>query len=566
MIKIVLEKTKFHRFALYYTYSQERVNFCRQLKESFGWDSFSFASDGNLKRWVFSNSIFIPVLAEKFPEIEINSDVIEIVNYEQKWANERRKQDDKIDNIRSKKKTNFYVKGLKKKIYDYQNIGVEFLIASGGRAIIADSPGLGKSVQALGYIKHMDFKRILIVCPASVKFAWRNEISKWTNMSSIIIDSKTNISNIASKIQIWLINYDILRKHYNQLSKIRFDCLIGDESQFIKNPKAIRTKAFRELSRQIQSIVMLSGTPLLSRPAELYSLLNIIDNKTWNDWYMFARRYCALKQTRWGVDTSGASNIGELHDKIKRYFIRRDKTQVLKELPPKTFIDVPIQISGDSQRDYEIVAGDLATYLRKNMGMKSPEVAKSMSAEKLVQLNILRQLCSMGKVETAKELIESIIDSGEKVLVFSSFVQPLETLHAMFKKESVIITGKTSVEDRGDIVKEFQENNNIKVFFGGFRSAGTGITLTAAQNFIGIDLPWNPADLQQATDRLHRPGQTATNVNIYQLFAIDTVDEDMRDILNTKQDIFDQVIDGKVANKKATEAMESAVQRVLKNY
>ena len=565
MIKIIAERTKFHRFSLYYDYDQDKVTFCRQLKESFGWDRFSFSVDGSLKRWVFSDSILIPVLAEKFPEIEISPDVEQIVSAEQKWTNEQRKKSDVIDKVRVKEKTEFDVKGLKMKLYEYQKIGVEFLTVSGGRAIVADGMGLGKTCQAITYAKHMGYKRTLVVCPASVKFAWKNEIKKWTGMSSIVIDSKTNVPNIDGEVKVWIINYDILRKHFNQLSKIRFDCMIGDECQYIKSPGAIRTKAFRTLSRHIDSIVMLSGTPLLSRPSELFSLLNIIEPKVWSDWYAYARKYCAMKQTRWGVDTSGASNIGELHDRIKRYFIRRDKSQVLKELPPKTFIEVPVQLGSESVKEYSAVAEDLATYLRKNMGMKTIEVTRAMSAEKLVQLNLLRQLCAMGKIETAKELIESIISSGEKVLVFSSFIEPLKVLQEMFKKNSVIITGETPVDKRGDIVNSFQKDKNIQVFFGGYKSAGVGITLTAAQNFIGIDFPWNPADLQQSIDRLHRPGQVATNVNIYQLVAMGTVDEDMKDLLDTKQGIFDQVIEGK-AIKKAGEVMALAVDRVLKNY
>ena len=879
-MKIICQKSKYHRFALYYDYSMDRVDFCRQLKESFGWEKFSFSVDGTLKFWAFSDSILISVLAEKFPEVDISSEVYQIINQEQAWQNKQVKQNSEIDKIRVKEKTDFSVKGLKLPLYEYQKVGVEFLVMAKGRAIIADSPGCiagdekiiinrggngrtysmreafdrygktwrteipsmtrsltadgifklnkiskilykgikktlileaetddgekyslkltqdhkistptgwkrlgilkvgdqitvngkhmewcsvcgkvtehavseytrkynhsnygkcknciyrfirknhttknielesgehldkggyvyvsklyfhpktlnsrkkytsifkhilvyeafkndisyeewiemcsknripegsffvdsakyaihhkdsdrrnntignlellthaahaalngennirnikkfilpniavvtkisnggktdvydivmsgvnrnfivngivvhncGKTSQALAFSKHMKFKRVLIVAPASVKFAWESEVKKWTNMSSIVIDSNTDISSIDSDINFWIINYDVLKKHFNQLSKIRFCSIIGDECQYIKSISAIRTKAFRALSRDIGSVVLLSGTPLLSRPSELFSLLNIIDQKNWSDWYQFARRYCAMKQTQWGMDTSGASNIGELHDKIKRYFIRRDKSQVLKELPPKTFVSVPVKLDKPYSKEYDEVAEDLAKYLRDNVGMKTREVEKSMSAEKLVQLNLLRRLCAMGKIKTTIELIESIINAGEKVLVFSSFIEPLNELHAKFKKESVMITGATDVNLRGDIVSSFQKDPKIKVFLGGYKSAGTGITLTAAQNFIGIDFPWNPADLQQSIDRLHRPGQVANNVNIYQLKAMGTVDEDMETLLDTKQGIFDMVIDGKKANINAGTAMKSALTRVANNY
>lgn len=935
-MEIKLEKSKYHRFSLYYNYEPSRVEFCRQLKESFGWDRFSFDASGELKRWVFSDSLFVPILVERFPEVQIDPQVVEIVKREQEWTRNLKEKEKKIDEIREKKDTEFNVKGLKKEMYAYQKVGTEFLLESGGRAIIADSPGLGKTIQALAYVKHMGYKRVLAVCPASVKFSWETEVAKWTNLKSFVIDSKTNLAKIPADVQVWIINYDILKKHYDQLAKIHFDSLIGDECvipqtyiatmegqkqvvdlkigeeiltyniekkiyeykplvaivkkpilkplvqvenlictddhpifdgekfvdakdskttfsmgflpmkmgssdevlagcilgdgglamnsgkcnarlrignsvknkdyiemkrnvikelhgreikkvwnagykpdwylrvqtlcdpkitslrrktwkngkrivtnglldmlgagglaiwlqddasvnkgvtsiftyrygkagnaiikrwfkkkygicpsifiekkkdgrsfyylqfgvedslkiyimirdyivpsmrykfvsleekfnkihintckicgqrmfglhhkkqnsvgnqkfcsscrrkygtrvsyyyklhkekkvpydcvydlqiednhnffadgilvhncQLIKSPKALRTKAFRAISRNIGSIILLSGTPLLSRPSELFSLLNIIDMKTWNNWYEYARKYCAMHQTRWGLDTSGASNIEELHARIKRYFIRRDKTEVLKELPPKNFIQVPIRLEGKFAKQYDSAANDLAEYLRAYTLKEDPEIAKSLSAEKLTQLNILRQLNAMGKVDTSIELIESILDAGEKVLVFCSFVEPLELLKSHFGNSAVILTGQTPVDERREIVNSFQSDKNISVFLGGIKSAGVGITLTAASNVIFLDYSWNPADHQQAQDRVHRPGQTASSVNIYQVFATDTIDEDLKEILDNKQAIFDKVIDGKVVEKKAKDAMDSAVKRILKNY
>ena len=565
-MKIVAEKTQKHRFSLYYDYSPERVDFCRTLKDSFGWDRFSYEAQGSLRRWVFSDSLFVPVLAERFPEVEIEKQVEDIVTHEQGWANEAKKKAERVDEIKVKTDTDFHVKGLKKELYNYQRVGVEFLAVSNGRAIIADEMGVGKTAQALAYIKHAGYKRTLVVCPASVKFAWETEVKKWTNLKAVIIDPKTDITKIDPDVHIWVINYDILKKNYAQLSKIRFDCMIGDEATYIKSTQAIRTKAFRQISRNIPSVILLSGTPLLSRPSELFSLLNIIDQKIWDNWYTYARRFCAMKQTRWGIDFSGASNTEELHSRIKRYFIRREKKDVLKELPAKIFINVPVQLDKEISHEYDVAANDLAAYLRKYAGKQPPAIAKALAAEKLTQLNVLRQLCALGKVETAHELISSVIESGEKVIVFSSFVEPLERLKARFKGKAVILTGQTPVSERQGIVEAFQNDPGVQVFLGGYKSAGIGITLTAAANFIGLDYPWTNADLSQAIDRLHRIGQEANSVNIYQLSAIDTIDDDMKDILDHKQDIFDQVIDGKVSEKTKEKAMDKATQRILKNY
>jgi SWI/SNF-related matrix-associated actin-dependent regulator 1 of chromatin subfamily A len=273
-----------------------------------------------------------------------------------------------------------------------------------------------------------------------------------------------------------------------------------------------------------------------------------------------------MKQTRWGIDVSGASNIEELHSRIKRYFIRREKLEVLKELPPKTFITVPVELDKKTAKEYESASRSLANYLKSRPGKQPAAIAKAMAAEKLTQLNILRQLNAMGKLDIAKELIESVIESGEKVLVFSSFVEPLETLKEYFKDKAVIITGKTPVGERGGIVDTFQRDKRVQVFLGGYKSAGVGITLTAAENFIGLDYPWNPADLQQSIDRLHRPGQKANAVNIYQLVATNTIAEDMKETLDKKQGIFDAIIDGKINENITKEAMESAINRVLRNH
>mgnify|MGYP001577529357 CR=1 FL=1 len=565
-MKIVLEKTKFHRFAFYFDYDPVKVAFCQSLKESFGWQEFGYEAQGPLKRWVFSHSYLVPVLQERFPEIQIDQTVKDIVAHEQEWTKEEEKKVVQIEEIKEKTDTDFEVKGLKKKLYNYQRVGVEFLVAANGRAINADEMGCGKTAQSIAFIKHQGFKRTLVICPASIKFVWNNEIKKWTTLSSVVIDSKTDLAAIDPTVAVWICNYDLLKKFYLQLAKIRFDCIIGDEITYCKNPKAARTRAFRAISRNIQSVILLTGSPLLSRTSELFSLLNILDPQTWSNWWEYARTYCALKQTRWGWDSSGASNIDELHKRIRHYFIRRLKKDVLAELPPKIFIPVPVQLNASYSKEYDIAANNLAAYLRQYQGKQPPEIAKALQAEKLAQLNVLRQISARGKVSTAIELIESIIESGEKVLVFGSFVVPLEELKSHFGDTAVILTGQTPIQERQGLIEAFQNDPHVQVFLGGYKSAGTGLTLTAAQNFVGLDFPWNPADLNQAIDRLHRPGQTAISVNVYQLSATNTIDADMEEILRFKQEIFDRVIEGTVAESVSGDMLDAATARILRDY
>lgn len=568
--------------SFYYDYNPEVVDFCRALKDGFGWQQFSFANDDGKKRWVFSQPMFIQILKEKYPDLDIDPTIVAHVNGAQQVIQEIKKKEENIEQIRVKTTSDLQIRGLKQNLYDYQKVGVEFLSLSGGKAIIADPPGVGKTAQALGYSVFRKFERILVVCPATVKYSWESEVEKWTSFSSVVIGADTDVSRIDPSIRVWIVNYDLLtpRKRKDadtgrlvpnddrlrQFSKIRFDMLVLDEAHYIKTPSAGRTKAIRLLSRQIPEVVMLTGTPLLSRPVELFSLLNIIDPVTWDNYYAYTRRYCAGKQTFFGYDVSGASNVDELHQRIRRYFLRRQKSEVLAELPSKNHIYTPVKMDDKTERLYHEAELDLARYLKLHKGKANKEIAQTLRAEKLAKLNVLRQLCSRGKIETASDIINAIINAGEKVVVFSSFVETLETLKEWLtarKIKSVMIHGGVADEDRKKAVQDFQNDPSVSVFLGGIKSAGVGITLTAATNVLFVDYSWNPADHQQGEDRIHRPGATAESVNIYQLSAKGTIDNKLESILQHKRKIFDRVIEGATSDIPVVQDETKVMQLVL---
>jgi len=552
--------TKYHRFAFEYSWNPEALEFCRQLKTEEGFQRFSYAPE--IKKWVFSNTMIVDRITKKFPSCRMENTVAKIYAEDQKRKEKAGEMQEKVDEIKASSVSGITIDGLKLPLYEYQKIGVEFLMACSGRGILADAPGVGKSAQALAYIKKREYQKVLVVCPASVKYAWEKEIEKWTDLPCVLIDGKTNLSSVDPKARIWVVNYDVLFKHREKLAKVGFDLIIGDEAQYVKSTSARRTKVFRTLSRTSPRIVLLSGTPLLSRPAELFSLLNIVDPQTWDSWTDYSNRYCNAHMSRWGWDTKGASNIEELHARIRRYFIRRQKSEVLKELPPKIFIDVPVHLSPELADEYSKAESAFGEYLATHQGKMPSEVAQSMAAQKLVQLNVLRQINSRGKVSAAIETIENTLDSGEKIVVFSTFNEPLESIKEHFGDAAVMITGKTPQHVRGDIVTDFQSNPEKKIFLGGTLSAGTGITLTAASNVLFLDYSWNPADMIQASDRIHRPGQEASSCNIYQLYVPSSVDEDMKETLDYKQSIIDRVIDGKEAENAGISAVERALQRI----
>lgn len=447
--------------------------------------------------------------------------------------------------------------GLKQKLYDYQEQGVNFLSSTGGRAILADAPGVGKTAQALAFVVSNNIAKTLVICPASVKFAWENEVHKWTKLKAFVIDGSfinLELEAVLAAIdaaEIVIVNYDLLRKYLKLLSNIRFDCLVLDEFHYIKN-RSQRTQAAQLIARKIPRILLLSGTPMLNRPVELFNGLQLVDPRRWNSWYAYVNKYCAAHKKYIGrgrqvLDVSGSSNLDELRQKIQPYFLRRTKAEVLKELPPKNFITIPVLIPPDIQKLYDKAEKSLAQFLRDDREKTSEEIKRAMNAEKLVRLSELRQITTSGKMAMAEDLIDQLLEDDEKVIVFSVYNAPLESLANRYKARAVTLTGTTPVQERGRLIGLFQTDPGVQVFLGGTKAAGIGITLTAASNVVFIDYDFVPAIMEQAADRAHRIGQEAESVNIYQLYAKDTIDDWMADILKEKQALVDRLIEGKPA-------------------
>lgn len=545
-MEIVSEKTQYHDFAFEYAFNWDIVNFCKGLKERVGWVNFTFAEG----KWRFKDPILIRYILDQFPNtfvppqfmLKMNDRIVEESQKEFRQKN--------AEDIKKRSTSSLEIKGIKRELYGYQKLGVEFMINNRGRAILADQMGTGKTIQSIAYVVHENFEKTLVITLNSVKGAFNNEIENNTKLKTFVINAKTTEAQLTKAItrgeaQVFIINYDIIRKFYPTLASSRFDCMIVDEAHYIKSQKAARSKLVTTLSRYIPHVILLTGTPLLSRPVELFNLLNAVDPKTWKDYFKYTVRYCNGFRGPWGWDVSGSSNIEELKTKISHHFLRRVKEDVLKELPPKTFIDIPVELDKEHRKLYALAMSNFSEYLRNKKGKTEEEIGKITYAETLAKLSELRAIITRGKVAVAVELVKNIVENGEKVLVFCCYNEPLHQLQEELGEQAVMIIGSTPGEDRQDIVDEFQNDEKRRVFLGGIKSAGTGITLTAASTVIFIDYSWTPADHNQATDRVHRPGQKAQNINVYQLYATDTIDSDVRLLLKQKEAIFSKIFDNK---------------------
>jgi len=557
MMRILKQPTAKFKYALNCPYTPETLNFCRSLKNQYGYPNFGY----EFKSWRFNDLRFLSLIKQRFPEVTVDINMQEDVEGYEREANDLTERLQRAEQLKETTSSSLVIEGIKGNMYPYQKVAVEFFVNNNGRAILDDTMGLGKSLSALGYVVHQKMQKTLVICPASVKYSWHKEVKKWTDLEPYVINSNSDLTvDVLREYQVFIINYDILKKFFPLLSTYPWDCLICDEFHYIKNISAQRTKLTMMLARKAPHSLLLSGTPLLSRPVELFTGLQVMDPLNWSNWYSYTSRYCQGHRTYFGWDARGASNIRELSERINRYFLRRTKEEVLRELPPKRLIDIPVQLDEEYAKKYLAAESSFIEYLKWVKRKTDKEIKRSLSAEKLVKLGELRQLASFGKVEPAKEIIQNIIDGEEKVVVYCSYNEPLRQLKEHFGDQAVLLLGDVDVKERQRIIVEFHENPKVKVFLGGIKSAGVGITLTAASNVLFLDYSWTPADHAQAADRIHRIGQTAASVAIYQMYSINTIDEYMRKLLGRKQVLFDILIEGKDNEYSQTNMMTDLIK------
>jgi SWI/SNF-related matrix-associated actin-dependent regulator of chromatin subfamily A-like protein 1 len=436
------------------------------------------------------------------------------------------------------------VKGLRGKLYPYQQTGVAFIEMNEGKALLADEMGLGKTIQALAWLQMHPRKRpVIIVVPASLKLNWAKEALNWMRNPNVEILTGTTPWEPYGNILI--INYDVLHNWVPMLRDYEPKVLITDECHYYKSNSAKRTKAIKLLAKQIPHVIALSGTPILNRPIEIYNAIRIIDPNLFPNYMAFTERYCGRRFTGFGWDYNGASHTEELHEKlIGSIMIRRLKKDVLKQLPAKVRSFVPIQI--DNEGEYKAAETDFLTFIQETKGKEA--AIRASNAETLAQINTLKQLAVRGKMRMAINWIKDFLEVEGKLVIFAIHRATIEQIMTEFGSIAVKIDGSVSMTQRQQAVDEFQTNENIRLFVGNIKAAGVGITLTASSNVVFLELPWTPGELSQAEDRCHRIGQEYT-VNAHYLLATDTIEDRIIHILDTKRKVLDAVLDGKITEQ-----------------
>lgn len=427
-------------------------------------------------------------------------------------------------------------------LYPYQRSGVRRIHWHGGRALLGDDMGLGKSIQSAGYYyKHLyPDAPMVIVCPGNVKWNWQNEISTHFGERSEVLETTRPPHGglgVAQKCGVYIINYDILYAWADWLIRLRPIYIIGDEGHRLKNPLARWTKAFRRIARIIPHIVINTGTPQISRPAELWSLCNMIWPEKYPSFIEFGDRYCEPKAKFGRIVYEGAANLPELNRRLNEDgLIRRKKCDVLKDLPKKSRIVVTVSV--DDYKKYR----EAMVIFRKWAG-GNPEWRSKHGAEGLTYVGNLKRLAAILKLPSVIEWVEDFLaeDSG-KLIVFGIHKAVLKPLHTRFPG-SVLIDGSVVGRMRQTVVDQFTHDKNTRLAIVNNVAGGLGWNGIVANTTCTVELPWEPATCNQCEGRVDRIGQTKP-VSCYYLVARGTIEEPLCEIIQKKQRLADTVIDG----------------------
>ena len=437
---------------------------------------------------------------------------------------------------------------------EHQKEAIQKLVEN-KKFILADDMGLGKTTSTIIAALESGSKKVLIICPATLKINWKREIENYSNKTIYIAESK----NFSTEADYVIINYDIIKnfhdpkkKNESQVLASNFDLVIIDEAHYIKNVTAQRTKLINDIVKNIDRLWLLSGTPMTSRPIDYFNLLSLIDSPVAKNWMAYAIRYCQGYQFNVGGrkvwNVTGASNLEELRDRTLGLTLRRLKENVL-DLPDKIITPVYLRLKS---KQYEEVMGEYYDWYDKN-----PEESKSLTVQ-FSKLTKVRQIIADEKIAQTIELAENILEQDKKVIIFCNFTDSLNKITEHFGKAAVKLDGSMSKPERQRSVDEFQDNPKVKVFVGNIKAAGVGITLTAAEVVIFNDLSFLPSDMAQAEDRAYRYGQK-NNVLVYYPIFDNTIEGIIYDIVNAKKKVIATVMGD---NQHPADAAEEILQRI----
>lgn len=442
---------------------------------------------------------------------------------------------------------NITIPNLQLELYPYQKAGVAYATEK-QRCFIADEMGLGKSIQAIATTEYTNQYPALIVCPSSLTEDWNTKIQEALPHRTTQTIQGRKTPNL-TETDYTIIGYPNIHAQKQHLNQQHYKTLILDESHYCKNRTAQRTKAAKNLAKNIPptgNVLLLTGTPITNRPAEYAPQLEIIQKidefgGLWN----FYKRYCDAYRDQWGHwQIYGASNLKELHNNLKTHcYIRREKQDVLPDLPPITNNTITTQMAPKHRKEYNHALNDLQDWYTQQQEQLAQQHGTNPSAaairahyaaqnyETLIQLTALRKITATAKLTHAIEWVQNANDQGHKIVIAAHHRDIVQTLAA--ELNSPMIIGGQTPQKTETAKTEFMTNPNCMNLIISITAASHGHTLTASNNMLILEAPWTPAQYHQTTARIHRIGQTQP-VTIHNLIIPNSIDQHIYNTLDRK--------------------------------
>lgn len=443
---------------------------------------------------------------------------------------------------------------LKTKLYPYQREGALFAV-NAGRCLIGDDMGLGKTIQALAAAELMaklfNIQKVLIVSPTSLKHQWKTEIEKFTDGSVQVIEGLNHLRRQFYRNESFykLINYELVFRDIDMIKGWAPDLIILDEAQRIKNWKTRTAQYVKQLNSTFA--IVLTGTPIENRIEELHSIMEFIDRRHFGPLYRFVHNHRIVDE---GGKVIGYQNLQSIRDSLKNVMMRRKKEEVLKQLPERIdknfFVPMTKEQRAIHDENYDIVAKLVAKWRRYKF------LCEADQRRLQIALNYMRMAADNTylvdkktihgpKIEELEIILkEIIIEGGEKAVIFSQWLRMTELVEHVLKRNGigyVHLNGNIPSKQRAGLMSQFMENPECKVFLS-TDAGGVGLNLQSGSTVINMDIPWNPAVLEQRIGRVHRLGQQKT-VRVINFVTVSSIEERMLDLLKFKKSLFAGTLD-----------------------
>jgi len=424
---------------------------------------------------------------------------------------------------------------------DYQEKAVRKIEHFRGRALLAYEMRMGKTFIALQWLKrHPEAYPAVVVCPEIGKLHWEEKAKRHFNMRSVVLNGIVPTKRkFIHKNQLYIINWEILQYWVGFLKLAEIKTPILDEIHYIKERKTQCYKATRKLVKNLPYLLALGGTPLKSRPIELFNVLNLLRPDKFPSFMKYAFRYCKPVRRPWGWEFKGSSHLDELHENLNAWcMIRMLRKDAMNELPKdRRIVSIPIS----NKDEYFEAEHSFIKWLNKRSVTRANKAKK---AERLVQMGYLKRLAASLKMQNTLKWIDKWLNKNKgKIVIFAIHKDIINELKNKYKGKCAVVDGTVRGKKRHLAVKAFQTDKECRVFIGNTRASGTVIELSKAKAVVAIEFDWTPGDLTQCEDRIFKQDSNEPML-IYYLVAKDTIEHHLCEILQTKQDVISETLDG----------------------